>query len=173
MSARIGELLVKEGIIKQEQLTSALAEQKKTKGRLGSCLVRLGFVTDEDVTTFLSRQYGVPSINLTYFEVDTSVIKLVPEETARRYEVLPLSRVASSLTIAMVDPTNVFAMDDIKFMTGFNIEPVVASETAIQEALKKFYGSADDQLKKITEEFDDDTALEMEAEEEQLSMDQL
>ena len=127
--------------------------------------MKLGFVSDEDITTFLSRQYGVPSINLTYFEVDPSVIKLVPEETARRYEVLPLSRVASSLTIAMVDPTNVFAMDDIKFMTGFNIEPVVASEAAIQEALKKFYGTEDDQLKKLTEEFDDDTALGMEAEE--------
>ena len=83
MSARIGDLLVKDGIIKQEQLTRALEEQKKTHGRLGSCLVKLGFVTDEDVTTFLSRQYGVPSINLTYFEVDPSVIKLVPEETAR------------------------------------------------------------------------------------------
>ena len=173
MSARLGDLLVKESIITQEKLTRALEEQKKTKARLGSCVVKLGFVSDEDITTFLSRQYGVPSINLTYFEVDPSVIKLVPEETARRYEVLPLSRVASSLTIAMVDPTNVFAMDDIKFMTGFNIEPVVASETAIQEALKKFYGSADDQLKKITEEFDDDTALEMEAEEEQISMEQL
>ena len=163
MSARLGDLLVKESIITQEKLTRALEEQKKTKARLGSC--KLGFVSDEDITTFLSRQYGVPSINLTYFEVDPSVIKLVPEETARRYEVLPLSRVASSLTIAMVDPTNVFAMDDIKFMTGFNIEPVVASETAIQEALKKFYGSADDQLTA--------TPLEMEAEEEQISMEQL
>ena len=173
MSARIGDLLVKERIITQEQLTRALEEQKKTKGRLGSCLVKLGFVSDEDVTTFLSRQYGVPSINLSYFEVDSSVIKLIPEETARRYEVLALSRVASSLTIAMVDPTNVFAMDDIKFMTGFNIEPVVASETAIQEALKKFYGTTEDQLQKITEGFEDDAALEVEAEQEEISMGEL
>ena len=114
MSARIGDLLVKEGVIAQEQLNKALEEQKKTGGRLGSVLVKLGFISDEEVTTFLSRQYGVPSINLSYFEVDPSLVKLIPQDTARRYEVLPLSRVGSSLTVAMVDPTNVFAMDDIK-----------------------------------------------------------
>ncbi len=174
MSARIGDLLVKERIISQDQLTKALEEQKKTGGRLGSILVKLGFVSDEEVTTFLSRQYGVPSINLSYFEVDQAVIKLIPEDTARRYEVLPLSRVGSSLTIAMVDPTNVFAMDDIKFMTGFNIEPVVASEAAIAEALKKFYGSAEDQIKKITDELGgEEAALELEAEQEALDMSQL
>jgi len=174
MSARIGDLLVKDGIISQDQLTKALGEQKKTGGRLGSILVKLGFVSDEEVTTFLSRQYGVPSINLSYFEVDPAVIKLIPEDTARRYEVLPLSRVGSSLTIAMVDPTNVFAMDDIKFMTGFNIEPVVASEAAIAEALRKFYGSPEDQIKKITDELGgEEAALELEAEQEALDMSQL
>ena len=175
MSARIGDLLVKEGIVTSEQLSQALESQKKGGGRLGSVLVKLGFVGDEDVTTFLSRQYGVPSINLQYFEVDPSVIKLIPEDTARRYEILPLSRVGSSLTIAMVDPTNVFAMDDIKFMTGFNIEPVVASEAAIGEAIKKFYGAEQDQVKKMVEQLNegDDAALEMEAEEEQLSMEAL
>src|SRR5689334_17866896 len=107
---RLGELMVKDNLITQAQLTQAIENQKKTGSRLGSCLVKLGFVSDDDVTTFLSRQYGVPSINLTYFEVDPEVVKLVPEDTARRYEVVPLSRVGSSLTIAMVDPTNVFAM---------------------------------------------------------------
>ena len=117
---RLGDLMVKENLISTPQLVQALEYQKKNGGRLGSCLVKLGFVTDEDVTTFLSRQYGVPSINLAYFEVDPEVIKLVPEETARRYEVVPLSRVGSSLTIAMVDPTNVFALDDTKFITPFH-----------------------------------------------------
>src|SRR3972149_3165440 len=131
---RLGELMVKESLISAAQLTQALEQQKKNGGRLVSCLVKLGFVSDEDVTTFLSRQYGVPSINLTYFEVDPDVVRLVPEDTARRYEGVPLSRVGASLTIAMVDPTNVFAMDDIKFMTGFNVEPVVASEGAIRES---------------------------------------
>ena len=173
---RLGDLMVKENLISQAQLTQALEAQKKNGGRLGSCLVKLGFVSDEDVTTFLSRQYGVPSINLTYFEVDQDVVRLVPEDTARRYEVVPLSRVGSSLTIAMVDPTNVFAMDDIKFMTGFNVEPVVASEGAIREAIDKFYSqSQGDALSKFMEEVTEGEGdvLELEAGETELSADEL
>jgi type IV pilus assembly protein PilB len=173
---RLGDLMVKENLISQAQLTQALESQKKNGGRLGSCLVKLGFVSDEDVTTFLSRQYGVPSINLTYFEVDPDVVRLVPEDTARRYEVVPLSRVGSSLTIAMVDPTNVFAMDDIKFMTGFNVEPVVASEGAIREAIDKFYSQAQgDALSKFMEEVSEEEGdvLELEAGETELSADEL
>ena len=90
--------------------------------------MKLGFISDDEITGVLSRQYGVPSINLKYYEVDPTVIKLIPQDTAVRYQIVPLSRVGSTLTIAMTDPTNVFAMDDIKFMTGFNVEPVVASE---------------------------------------------
>ncbi|MBI4478874.1 MAG: type IV-A pilus assembly ATPase PilB [Acidobacteria bacterium] len=173
---RLGDLMVKENLISQVQLTQALEAQKKNGGRLGSCLVKLGFVSDEDVTTFLSRQYGVPSINLTYFEVDQDVVRLVPEDTARRYEVVPLSRVGSSLTIAMVDPTNVFAMDDIKFMTGFNVEPVVASEGAIREAIDKFYSqSQGDALSKFMEEVTEGEGdvLELDAGETELSADEL
>ena len=142
MSSRLGEILVKDSLISADQLKQALDYQKKNGGRLGTCLVKLGLVSDEDITAVLSRQYGVPSINLKFYEVDPSVIKLVPQETAVRYQIVPLSRVGSTLTIAMTDPTNVFAMDDIKFMTGFNVEPVVASESAISEAIGKFYGSA-------------------------------
>src|ERR1700720_4951168 len=143
MSQRLGDLLVKERIISQDQLEKALQAQRQAgpSARLGSVLVRLGFVSDEEVTNFLSRQYGVPAINLQYFEIDSSVVKLIPEETAKRYQILPLSRVGASLTIAMVDPTNVFAMDDIKFMTGFNIEPVVASESSILDGIDKAYGA--------------------------------
>ncbi|HYY68394.1 MAG TPA: type IV-A pilus assembly ATPase PilB [Terriglobales bacterium] len=150
MSQRLGDLLVKEKVITKEQLDRALAEQKKNGSRLGSVLVKLGYVSDEAVTNFLSRQYGVPAINLSYFEIDPSVVKLIPPETARRYQILPLSRVGASLTIAMVDPTNVFAMDDIKFMTGFNIEPVVAAEAAILAGIDKAYGDAhDEDLEKL------------------------
>jgi len=150
MSQRLGDLLVKEKVITAEQLEQALLEQKKGNTRLGSVLVKLGYLTDEDVTNFLSRQYGVPAINLSYFEIDPAVVKLIPAETARRYQILPLSRVGASLTIAMVDPTNVFAMDDIKFMTGFNIEPVVASESAILEGIEKAYGGTDEEdLEKV------------------------
>ena len=134
-------------------MKQALEYQKSTGGRLGNALVKLNFLTDDEVTAVLSRQYGVPSINLAYFEVDPNVIKLIPMETSTKYQILPLSRVGSSLTVAMVDPTNVFAMDDIKFMTGFNIEPVVASETAILDAIKKHYGTAEDiERKKELEE---------------------
>src|SRR5579859_7818317 len=143
MSQRLGDLLVKEKIITSDQLDRALKAQREQgpNSRLGSTLVHLGFVSDEEVTNFLSRQYGVPAINLQYFEIDSSVVKLIPEETAKRYQILPLSRVGASLTIAMVDPTNVFAMDDIKFMTGFNIEPVVASESSILAGIEKAYGA--------------------------------
>src|SRR5918912_1402639 len=150
MSQRLGDLLVKEKIITPEQLQQAVKVQKETNCRLGSVLVKLGFLSDEDVTNFLSRQYGVPAINLSYFEIDPAVVKLIPYETAKRYQILPLSGVGASLTIAMVDPTNVFAIDDIKFMTGFNIEPVVASETAILEAIEKAYGASQEQdLEKV------------------------
>ena len=141
MSQRLGDLLVKEKIITPEQLEQANKVQKEQSCRLGSALVKLGFLTDEDVTNFLSRQYGVPAINLSYFEIDPAVVKLIPFETAKRYQILPLSRVGASLTIAMVDPTNVFAMDDIKFMTGFNIEPVVASESSILAGIEKAYSA--------------------------------
>jgi type IV pilus assembly protein PilB len=148
MSGKLGEILLKENLITADQLKQALDHQKANGGRLGNSLVKLGFLNDDEVTAVLSRQYGVPSINLAYFEVDPNVTRLIPMDTASKYQVLPLSRVGSSLTLAMVDPTNVFAMDDIKFMTGFNIEPVVASEAAILEAIKKHYGSVEEQERK-------------------------
>src|SRR5213082_4285453 len=99
----------------------------------------MGFVKDEQITALLSKQYGVPAINLASFKIDLTIIKLVPTETARKYQIIPLSRSGSTLTIAMTDPTNVFAMDDIKFMTGYTVEPVVASETAVVEAIQRYY----------------------------------
>jgi type IV pilus assembly protein PilB len=139
MPVRIGELLLKEKRITPEQLQEALNFQKANGGKLGLNLVKLGFVKDEEITALLSRQYGVPSINLVDFEIDQGVIKLVPAETAQKYQILPLSRAGATLTIAMTDPTNVFAMDDLKFMTGYNVEPVVASESAVMEAIQKYY----------------------------------
>src|SRR6266403_2809805 len=141
MAVRIGELLLKEKKITAEQLQQALAHQKANGGKLGFNLVKLGFVKDEEITALLSKQYGVPSINLTQFEIDPAVIKLIPVETAQKYQIVPLSRAGATLTIAMTDPTNVFAMDDIKFMTGYNVEPVVASETSLEDAIEKYYGS--------------------------------
>jgi type IV pilus assembly protein PilB len=142
MAVRIGELLLKEKRISPEQLQEALNYQRQQGGKLGFNLVKLGYVRDEEITALLSKQYGVPSIALGQFEIDATVIKLVPAETAQKYQIVPLSRSGATLTIAMTDPTNVFAMDDIKFMTGYNVEPVVASETAVVEAIQKYYGKA-------------------------------
>jgi type IV pilus assembly protein PilB len=168
MSVRLGEILLKESLITQEQLQKALEFQRANGGKLGSCLTKMGFITDDDITGVLSRQYGVPSINLKFYEIDPNVIKLIPQDTALRYQVIPLSRVGSVLTIAMTDPTNVFAMDDIKFMTGFNVEPVVASESAIGEAITRFYGGADgdsEELSKMMKDLVEDDELELAAEE--------
>src|SRR3954465_2534794 len=141
MAVRIGELLLKEKLITAEQLQQALGQQKSNGGKLGYNLVKMGFVKDEQITALLSKQYGVPAINLASFKIDLTIIKLVPTETARKYQIIPLSRSGSTLTIAMTDPTNVFAMDDIKFMTGYTVEPVVASEVAITDAIEKYYPS--------------------------------
>ncbi len=179
MTTKIGDLLLKEKLISPEQLNQALEHQKKYGGRIGSILVELDFVTEDDITNVLSHQYGVPSINLDYFEIDPDVVKLIPLETAQKYQVIPLSRVGSTLTIATTDPSNVFAMDDIKFMTGFNIEPVIASEGAITRAIEKYYGTPHAiELKKVydlltIEEKKDEFDLEVEEEQEQMDVDEL
>jgi type IV pilus assembly protein PilB len=142
MAVRIGELLLKEKRITLEQLQEALRYQKANGGKLGFNLVKLGYVKDEEITALLSKQYGVPSINLAQFQIDPAVIKLVPAETAQKYQIVPLSRSGATLTIAMTDPTNVFAMDDIKFMTGYNVEPVVASEIAVVDAITTYHVTA-------------------------------
>ncbi|MBX7062025.1 MAG: type IV-A pilus assembly ATPase PilB [Acidobacteria bacterium] len=139
MSAKLGEILVRENLITPQQLRDALEYQRNNGGRLGSNLVKLGVVSDDVITAVLSRQYGVPSINLELFQIEPEVIKLISHEVALKYSVLPVSKVGATLTLAMADPTNVFAMDDIKFMTGFNVEPVISAESSIQHAIGKYY----------------------------------
>src|SRR4029450_9375317 len=141
MPVRIGELLLKAKRITPEQLQEVLNYQRQHGGRLGSNLVRVQFVKDEERTGRLWEQGGVPSIALNEFEIDAAIIKLVPAETARKYSIVPLSRAGATLTIAMTDPTNVFALDDVKFMTGYNVEPVVASEGALLDTIEKYYSS--------------------------------
>jgi type IV pilus assembly protein PilB len=182
MTIQIGELLVKEKFITADQLEAALKQQNQNGGRLGSILINLGFVEDDDITALLSRKYGVPSINLDFYEIDPAVIKLIPIDVAQKYMVVPLSRVGTTLTVASTDPTNVFALDDIKFMTGFNIEPVVASETSLMEALEKYYGTPHsielkkvfDQIAQVDKENSIDLDLETSLEEEEeVSLDEL
>ena len=142
MSAKLGEILVRENLVTPQQLREALDYQRASGGRLGSNLVKLGMISDDVITAVLSRQYGVPSINLDLFSIEEEVIKLISQEVALKYTILPISKVGATLTLAMADPTNVFAMDDIKFMTGLNVEPVIASEASIQMAIGKYYSGS-------------------------------
>jgi type IV pilus assembly protein PilB len=140
MSGRLGAMLVSSGLITDDQLKKALAAQKTEGGRLGSMLVKLGFVQEDKLMTFLSKQYGVPYVDLSKFEINPAVIKHIPADVAQKYRIMPINRTGATITIAMVDPSNIFAIDDIKFMTGYNVEAVVATEGAIVEAIKKYYG---------------------------------
>src|SRR4029453_3310416 len=142
MSAKLGEILVRENLGTPQQLREALDYQRTSGGRLGSNLVKLGIISDDVITAVLSRQYGVPSINIDLFQIDDEVVNLISQEVALKYSVLPISKVGATLTLAMADPTNVFATDDIKFMTGLNVEPVIASEASIQMAIGKYYSGS-------------------------------
>ena len=138
-SGRLGELLVREKLITPLQLQKAVTDQRSTGGRLGHHLTKLGYIEENELTSFLSQQYGVPSINLSDFEIDQEVVKLVPREVVQRHQVIPVNRAGNVLIVAMSDPSNIYAIDDIKFVTNLNIEVVVATDTAIAEAIERYY----------------------------------
>ena len=139
MAKKIGEILLKANLITNDQLHQALQEQKRSGERLGSLLVKLGFLAEEEILSCLSKQFGVPAIDLETFQIESSVLETIPIKTAKKYTVIPISRVGGTLTLAMADPSDIFAIEDIKFMTNYNIEPVVASERAIAEAIETQY----------------------------------
>jgi type IV pilus assembly protein PilB len=155
MSGRLGELLVRENLISLQQLQKAQEEQRKTGGRIGSLLVKQGAIAEADLTGFLSKQYGVPAISLKDFDIDEEVLKLIPKATAEKHQVIPVNRAGSSLIVAMSDPSNIFAIDDVKFLTGYNVEVVVASEQAIREAIEKHYAEKGPDLDEVMQGFDD------------------
>ena len=176
MALKLGELLVKAQLISPQQLEKALDEQKGTGGKLGEILQRLGFVTEDDIIECLSHQFGVPSINLRHFEIETAIAKTIPVDLARKYNVIPVNKTGATLTVAMADPTNIFAMDEITFVTGYRVEPVVASEEAIREAVDRYFGSSRElELKRVMDDLTtaDETALELLEEEEDLDTSQL
>jgi len=140
VSEKLGKLIVNAQLITEEQLQKALLVQKKEGGRLGSILVRLGFIDEPKLLKFLSQQYGVPEADLTKTEIDPAVVKLVPAEVVKKYLVVPIKRMGATLSLAMVDPSDVFAIDDIKFMTGYNVEPIIAAESSVVELISKYYG---------------------------------
>ncbi|MEZ4271454.1 MAG: type IV-A pilus assembly ATPase PilB [Myxococcota bacterium] len=142
--ARLGELLVRENMISIQQLQSAEEEQKRNGTRLGASLIKLGVLDEADLMNFLSKQYRVPTINLDDFEIEADVIKLISEDVAKKHQVIPVHRAGASLVVAMCDPSNIYAIDDIKFLTSYNVEVVVANESQITRAIDKYYGGAQD-----------------------------
>jgi type IV pilus assembly protein PilB len=138
-NSRLGELLVKEQLITPLQLRKAVDSQRRSGGRLGHELTKLGYIDQSELTAFLSKQYGVPSINLADIDIDAEVLKLIPKEVVNRHQVIPINRSGNTLIVAMADPSNFFAVDDLKFITKFNIEVVVASEQAIHDAIERYY----------------------------------
>ncbi len=163
MSGRLGELLVRENLISLQQLQKAQDEQRKTGGRIGSLLIRQGAIAETDLTGFLSKQYGVPSISLKDFDIDAEVLKLVPKVAAEKHQVIPVNRAGSSLIVAMSDPSNIFAIDDLKFLTGYNVDVVVASEEAIKEAIERYYAEKGPDLDEVMQGFDDSEVAIIEA----------
>ncbi len=172
---RLGEMLLKAGLISKDQLDEALDYQKTHGGKLGYNLVKLSLVKEEDITSILSEQYGVPAIHLEHFEIDPEVIKLVNAEMAQKYMSIPIERTGAVITVAMADPANVFAIDDIKAITGRQIEPVVASEASIRAAIEKYYGSQSEiELKEVMEGLaDEDQELDVIDDEEDIDVAEL
>lgn len=173
MTDRIGELLLREQLITTDQLKRAIDEQKKNGGRLGYNLTRLGFIAEKDLTGFLSRQYGIPTIDLSSHEVDHEIVKLIPEDVAQKYQVIPVNRTGSTLVVAMADPSNIFAIDDIKFLTGYNVEPLVSSDASIKAAIEKYYEASEmGGLEGVLTEFDE-AEMEVVQDEEEVDLSDL
>lgn len=149
ISARIGDILIKEDVINLDQLKNAIEEQKQTGRRLGETLLTLGYIDEHQLVAYLSKQYGVPAINLDQYEISQDALALVSRESSIKHKLVPISRNGSALTVAMVDPSNIFAIDDLKFATGQNIEVVVASERSVKKAVETYYGSQKEWEEKV------------------------
>jgi type IV pilus assembly protein PilB len=154
LNERIGELLVKENLLTTEQLRKAREQAKSQGQRLGAQITKLGFLQENQLSEFVAKQYGVPDINLDEFDIDPAVIQLIPEEVAQKHTVIPVNRAGSTLILATSDPSNIFAIDDIKFLTGYNVEVVVAAEEQIKRAIDRYYDKAT-ALDDIMGDFDD------------------
>jgi type IV pilus assembly protein PilB len=171
MAAKLGDMLIAAGLINEDQLKQALAEQKRAGGRLGTNLVRLGLLSEEEITKFLQKQYGVPAINLSDYDISQTVLDLIPGEVAVKYSLVPVQRQGKMLTVAMANPADVFAIEDIKFTTGFEVKPVVAAESSILKAIEQYYqaqGMLDEVMKEVggTEEAGEVEVVEKTDEEE-------
>jgi type IV pilus assembly protein PilB len=172
--SRFGELLLRTGKIDQQQLQDGLAYQKEQGGRLGVALVKLSHISERDLVEALAQHFGVPSVDLSEIDIDEVVIKIIPADIARKYTIVPVSKAGATVTVAMLDPSNVFAMDDVKFMTGYKVEPVVAAESGIRGAIDRYYGSTHAiELKKVMEDLSEEagTGTDLEVLEEEQDLD--
>jgi type IV pilus assembly protein PilB len=159
--SRLGDLLLRDQMISADQLQRAQDESRRSGERLGHSLVKMGAIQEEDLTQFLSRQYGVPAINLAEFDIEPEVIALVSKDVAVRHKVVPVNRAGNSLIVAMADPSNILAIDDLKFVTGYNIEVVVAAEVGINQAITRYYEkSSEAQLEQVMNELQEDVEFE-------------
>ncbi len=172
MSEKLGEILVKKGVITQAQLQKALEEQKRVGGKIGNILIKLGFINEETLISFLSKQYGIPFVNLSEYDIDPELIKFVPSEIAHKERLIPINRVGSTLIVAVSDPSNVHTLEDIKFITGYNVEAVIASDSQISKAIEKYYDVADSIIDSIAETIED-VDVEIVREEEEISVREL
>ena len=172
MSDRLGELLLRERRISLEQLKSAQTSQRDNNVSLGYALAKLGYVSDQEITEFLSQQYRVQSINLSEFEIDPDVLKLIQKEVCDRHKIIPVSRAGASLIVAMADPSNLHAIDDIKFLTGYNVQPVVASELAILQSIERYYASPEISYDEIMEGFEE-SDIEVAQDDDELNLNDL
>jgi type IV pilus assembly protein PilB len=168
---RIGELLVQKNLLSEEELRRAKEEAKATGTRVGLQVTRLGMVEESEVADVISTQYGVPTISLDEFQVDADVIRLIPEDVANKHTILPVNRAGSTLILATADPSNIFAIDDVKFLTGYNVEVVVAAEESIRRAIEKYYDKATN-LDEVMADFDD-ADFEVVNEDEQIDVNEL
>ncbi len=155
MSDRIGELLVQKNLLTVEQLERAQEEAKISGSRVGLQLTKLGYIAEDDLADAISSQFGVPTITLADFDVDLDVIKLIPEEVAQKHTLIPVNRAGATLIVATADPSNIFAIDDVKFLTGYNVEVVVAAEESIRRAIEQYYDTGDS-LDEVMADFEDD-----------------
>ena len=162
MSGRLGELLVRENLISVQQLRKAQEDQQRHGSRIGAALIKTGAIEESKLTEFLSKQYGVPAINLKEFDIDPEIIKLVPRDVAEKHLVIPVNRAGPSLIVAMCDPSNIYAVDDLKFLTGYTIETVVASEVAIREAMDRYYAEKGPSLEDIVGEVEGELEVTVE-----------
>jgi type IV pilus assembly protein PilB len=165
---KLGDILVRDGLITSDQLKRALAEQRSSGMRLGYTLVKLGFIEETEITKMLARQYRMPAVDLSRFEVDPKILKLITPDIANKYTVLPLKREGRTLTIAIADPNNVAAIEDIKFITRCDIFPVIAGEYTLRNAIDRYYQQSDAQLASLLKSVEDQGSDDLEVVEEQM-----